>query len=65
MAQHMMNVGAGAQPLVAPAIKTFLAKYATRLHDPVVLQHQLTLSDVINPAVARATPAETRHTSLL
>jgi len=60
-----MNIAAGAQPLVAPAIKSFLAKYATGSHDPVVLQHQLTLFDVINPAVARITPAETRRARLL
>ena len=41
-------------------MKTFLAKYTTESHDPVVLQHQLTLLHVINPAVARVTPAETR-----
>ena len=63
---HIMNVAAGAQPLVAPAIKSFLAKYATGSHaDPVVLQRQLTLFDVINPAVARITPAETRAPRLL
>jgi len=44
-----MSVAAGVQPLVAPAIKSFVAKYATGSHDPVDLQRLLTLFDMINP----------------
>jgi len=57
---HLLNAANAAQPLVAPVIKTFLAKYTTGSHDPAVLQRQLNIFDVINPLVARVTPAETR-----
>ena len=39
-------------------IKTFLARYTTGSHDPLVLQRQLTIFDILNPAVPHVTPLD-------
>jgi hypothetical protein len=57
---NLLNAATAANPMVAPAIKTFLARYTTGSHDPIVLQRQLTIFDVINPAVPRVTPSDVR-----
>ena len=58
---HLLNAAAAATPLVAPAIKTFAAKYSAAPHEPVTLQRQLALFDVNDATVLRVTPTEARN----